>query len=857
MPRSMCRALRARRSSIVAATPFLVPLLVPNVAPVFAADMGGLAGLGLSAGPGRVPTTSDAGGRVDLLLDVVVNGQPIGQIGEFQARNGRLFVSRHELRSLGFRVPPPDRQGGSEADMLALDELAGLTCRLDQKTQTLNVTASIEALATTILGGSQENASLLPVESGFGAVIDYDVVGTETRGRGLAEALIDERLFTPWGVVASSFTVTTGPQDGSRNVVRLDSGATVTDPDAIRQYRAGDVIAGGFSWTRPVRLGGIQLSTDFAARPDLVTFPVPAIAGAVAVPSSVDVLVNGVQALSQTVPPGPFAITQLPVVTGVDNVSVVVRNAAGQQTTENLPLYASRSLLAPGLADFSIEAGPVRLNYGLDSNDYRAPAASVSARYGLLQWLTVEGHAEGSAGGEDFGGPLTRAGAKAGGMAGGGAAITVGHLGTLSVDVAESRFGTHGGGLVSAGFERSAPALSFSGSIQMASSGYRDIASVYGDPVPAVEGRASIGLSLPVFGTFGLAYVLVRRPATAAAAALTAQARTPEEAGIVSAQGLDGGGLLALVPASKVSLLSASLSRPVFGGRANVYVTGFHDFASRSSSGFTGGISFTFGPRSAGAISGNAGGGTSAEMLQASQSARTDGDTGYQLIEGLGRPARHLAVGSYRSPWGVLEGGVDVEGHETSLRTDVQGALAFTDGSLFATNTIQDSFAVVDTGAPGIEVLRENRPYGRTDASGKLLVTDLRAYDANRLAIDPMDVPVDSDVGDTMRLVRPQDRSGVIVRFPVRSSRGAVVRLSDMAGVSIAVGSTARLENGPQGADLVVGFDGEVFVTGLEAHNVVAVRPLEAPPCLARFDYKPVAGTLPDIGPIRCVPGPR
>ena len=167
MPRSMCRALRAWRSSIVAATPFLVPLLVPNVAPVFAADVGGLAGPGLSAGPGRVPTAPDAGGRVDLLLDVVVNGQPIGQIGEFQARNGRLFVSRHELRSLGFRVPLPDRQGGSEADVLALDELAGLTSRLDQKTQTLNVTASIEALATTILGGSQENASLLPVESGF------------------------------------------------------------------------------------------------------------------------------------------------------------------------------------------------------------------------------------------------------------------------------------------------------------------------------------------------------------------------------------------------------------------------------------------------------------------------------------------------------------------------------------------------------------------------------------------------------------------------------------------------------------------------------------------------------------------
>ena len=796
---------------------------------------------------GRVP--AGGGGVEDLLLDVVVNGRPRGLIGDFEERGGRLFATRRDLLTLGFLLPQAMRSG-DPSEVLPLDGLAGLTYRMDRQSQTVSVTAAATALSPTILGGDDEAAaSRLPVESGFGVVLNYDLVGTVTSGRPLGQALFDGRLFTPWGVADSAFSATNAEAAGVRHLVRLDSNFTVSDPGALIQYRAGDVIAGGLAWTRPVRLGGGQITTDFATRPDLVTFPVPTIAGEVAVPSSVDVLVNGVQALSQPVPPGPFEIRQLPVVTGADDVSVVVRNAAGQQTTETLPLYASRLLLQPGLSDFSLEGGPVRLNFGTESDDYRAAAGSASYRYGLFSWLTLEGHAEGAAGGGSYEGLKTLSG----GMGGGGAAFTVGHIGTLSADMAGSRFGGLQGGLVSAAFERIAPVFSLSGSIQAASGGYRDVAAIFGDPVSSLQARASIGFSLPILGSLGIAYVIIRRPAARSlqSEAAANAASTPEQAGEA---GFDGVDAVALVPASKVSLLSASLSRPIFGGRVNVYLTGFHDFAQASSSGFTGGVSFALGPRSSGAILGSAGDGASAGTIQAGRSAPTNGDTGYQLIEGAGEQSRQLAVGTYRSPWGTVDAGVDVVDGRTSIRADAQGALAFTDGSLFASNTIYDSFAVVDTGAPGIGVLQENRPYGRTDASGKLLVTDLRAFDANRVAIDPEDVPVDADVGETSRLVRPQDRSGVVVRFPIRSSRGAVVRLSDGQGVPIAMGSVAQLE--AAGAmELVVGYDGEVFVTGLQAHNVLKVRPVDAARCTARFDYAPVAGALPDIGPVRCVAG--
>jgi outer membrane usher protein len=818
--------------------------------------------LWLAAAPVLRTQAADALNAPGLLLDVVVNGRPTHAVGDFTERGGKLYATRRDLETFGLKFPTGPAAPAPDSEV-ALDSLKGVVVRLDRRTQTIYFIIASAALMPTLLSArDQGSPSSLPIESGLGAVLNYDLVSTLTQGKLLSEAQLDARVFTPWGVADSSMLATNAASATMAPFVRLDTNVTHIDPEALIQYRAGDIIEGGLSWTRPVRLGGLQASTDFATRPDLVTFPVPSIAGEVAVPSSVDVLVNGVRILSRPVPPGPFDINQLPVVTGAANVSIIVRNAAGQQTMQTLPLYVSRLLLKPGLSDLSLEAGPVRLNYGTESDDYRGPAASVTYRRGLLPWLTLEGHAEASVG-ESYQGLKTGAG----GMAGAGAVIGLGRLGVASADVAGSSFGERTGGLVYAGIERTARLFSLSGSIQLADAGFADLASVYGDPVPLVQARASLGMSVPVVGAFGVAYVLIRRPASRVQADETDLAnpalQTPYQSGIVP-----------LAPASKTSLLSMSYSRALFGGRISVYLSAFHDFAEASAYGLTAGVSIPIGARNAIAVGGNAGAGSAYGSVQATRSASAVGQTGLQLYDSVGQPERQMATATYRAPWGLIDAGIDRTAGTTSWRADLQGALAAADGSLFASNTIADSFAVIDTGGtPQVGVLQENRPVGHTDSSGELLVPGLRAFDTNRLGIDPNNVPFDATVGQTEKLVRPQDRSGVIVRFPIKASHGALVRLQDAAKKPLALGSVARLQTSTQGAgtkgagtakssakagghqgEVVVGYDGEVFLTGLGPDNTLVVTPPQGPACTARFRYKPVAGTLPDIGPVRCVP---
>jgi outer membrane usher protein len=51
----------------------------------------------------------------------------------------------------------------------------------------------------------------------------------------------------------------------------------------------------------------------------------------------------------------------------------------------------------------------------------------------------------------------------------------------------------------------------------------------------------------------------------------------------------------------------------------------------------------------------------------------------------------------------------------------------------------------------------------------------------------------------------------------------------------------------------MVGYDGVLFIEGLRAQNRVRVGSGKAV-CEVRFDYKPVAGELPVIGPLVCQP---
>ena len=768
-----------------------------------------------------------------LLLEVHVNGRPATQIGEFTLNDGKLFARRVELRELGIAIPAdpaPDI-----GDLVPLSTLPGFAFRLDLPRQAIYLTVPDNLLARTILQTGKGALNTAKLESGTGTTIDYDLTGSVASGQVAAAGRLDVRAFSPWGIASSGFLFyansngNTGSSGLATSVIRLDTSYTFSDAATLRRVRVGDFISGGLSWTRPVRLAGVQFSLDFALRPDLITFPLPSVSGSVAVPSTVDVLVNGTRLFSREIEAGPFTIPQLPVVTGAGTISTTLTNALGRQVITTLPFYATSSLLAPGLQSFSVQAGALRQNFGLLSDDYHNIAASVAYQRGLSDRLTIEGTAETT---------------KNVVMAGAGAVINIGNFAVVNVAAAASTGSAGLGTQFSFGAQRNGGKISLSGSVTIASNNYHDLAADHGDPVPRLQVNVSAGWTLGRLGAIGLAFIGIKRDATTVQDAVFG----PADGGIMQvAAPLNS--LMFLQPAQRTYVASASYSAQI--RRLSVFATGFRDFANRGGSGALLGIALPLGRRSSVSIDASASQGSRAIQGQATQSAVAVGDWGYQLVAAPTGPQHVFGEVRYKAPFALLAAGVDHTANATTFRAEAQGSVSLIDNSFFASNTIYDSFAVVDTnGLAGVHVRNENRDIGVTDAKGRLLVPELRSFDLNHLSIEPSDIPLDAVLDVASRQVRPQDRSGIVVRFPIQLSHAALLRLVSADGAPIPIGSTARLAHGEP---VPIGYDGEAYMPGLSNENDIQVERSDGDRCVVHFEFVPAAGAVPVLGPLRCL----
>jgi outer membrane usher protein len=767
-------------------------------------------------------------------LEVVINGVSTNKVAEFVMRDGVLLARTEELGDLGLRVPPGAAR--TTDGLVALSSLAGLTSRLEEPTQMLFLDVPAEDFLPSVLRAGAPPSGV-PLQSSTGVTLNYDLASQVYSGRASGSGLFDLRVFTPHGVAWTDALVYAGATPtlpGQEQVIRLDSTYLYSDYAAQRRYWLGDFITGGLNWTRPVRFGGAQVTHDFAMRPDLVTFPAPSLSGSTAVPSTVDVFVNGGRVLSQQVQPGPFQVPQAPVVVGSGTVQMTVTNALGQQVTTTLPFYASASLLAPGLTTYSLEAGAVRRDWGLVSNDYGAFAAAVTFRRGLSNSLTVEAHGEGTQ--DQF-------------MAAGGVVTNAFDWAVFNLGVAGSLAAGRSGGEVSVGIERVSHRVSFGASGVFATSDFRDIAAMNGDPAPIRQIGANASVYFGRWGSIGVAYAQVDRKPLAVQVGVPPASVPPSTSPPPSSVPIGGAGL-PFLPPQNARVLSVNYSVQV--GRAFIYLTGFHDFTATRGSGATIGVTVPLGRRSSVGAGANWSEGSPAYgQLQAQQSTVTVGDWGYQLYAADGQADHQFAQAQYKSPWALVTAGVDHLAGRTTPRVDLQGALSFADGRMFATNQIVDSFAVVDTnGVSGVHVLYENREVGQTDSGGRLLAPDLRSYDVNHLAIDAGDIPIDAQTPYASRDIRPPTKSGVVVKFPIRRSHGALLVLVDELGAPLPVGSMATLV--ATGVAYTVGYDGEAFVEDLGAQNQLHVQLPNDGRCTVAFAYAPRPGEIPKLGPLTC-----
>ena len=257
-----------------------------------------------------------------------------------------------------------------------------------------------------------------------------------------------------FGTVSSSLAASDDPR--LRPLTRLDTSWGFSAPLVHVPTRLGDTVSSSAFWDQPVRMGGVQIGTlpvtlPQLVKPDLMLAP--------------DVFAG----------PGAAAFTSVHFIERVQSVAQ----------------FELQSLQSAGQGNYSLEAGRIREDFELRSNDYGSWLTSGTYRYGLTELTTIDGQ-------------FAQLGAQQS-LVGLGVLEGLGPLGLLSARIANSRDSETSGWVARMGYDFTRDNVSFALRSHVQTSGYQPVGDIAAVEPLRQRTLASAGMDLGSMGKVSIA----------------------------------------------------------------------------------------------------------------------------------------------------------------------------------------------------------------------------------------------------------------------------------------------------------------------------------------------------------------
>lgn len=755
--------------------------------------------------PANNPSSVPASELEVLLVSLRINQQMMQQpVVMLRNASGEWWIPVPVLTLAKVKIPDAPVRRFNDTDYIAATSLPVEALNFDAATLFMDIRLSADGFTLNRL---QTRATQRPetITQSAGAFLNYDLLLDHGEG-GFGHVVFTEL----GGAVGAGVGVSTQMLVNRPNLdrwLRLDSNYVVDDLSTVTTLRLGDGISRPPPLLgRPVRFAGLQWGTNFRIRPDLITVPVATLSGQAALPSSVDLYVNNVLQSRNPLPPGPFSITTGPMVTGEGEVLLKVTDISGQEQLITQRFYASTSLLAAGLSDYSFELGALRQRYGLVSNDYGDLMAAASWRHGMNEKLTLEA------------GTSAQQSGLVGVLGGVAASVPGWGLGTLALGISHGDAGA--GAQIALGWERRSQRHGIALRSQMASNDYRQTGV---DAEQTLRRLDSMFYSyqLPGIGSMGLSWTQQQRIGADALAITTASFSTRQ---------------------TPWGSLIFSLSRL----KADADTTSFNMFWSYNLGGGT----------SVSAQHADTSNGPSRQVVQIQKSLPAGEGWGYRL-QVAQRAAQQAALYAQNDYGGVRIEAAELNG-QTRERFGLSGAIATLDGQWFLSRRIDSSFGVARVpGFAKVRIYVDNQLAARTNNDGYALLPRLYPYMRNNISIEPLDLPLDTEIGQLKVRPAPAWRSGVLIDIPIRKVSAATLNLIRDDGTPVPAGATVELladDNTPI-ESFGIGHEGLLYLSGLRLQNQLRAY-WPGGMCTARIPFRPEPGSIPYLGQYQCQQSP-
>src|SRR3990167_2194036 len=731
--------------------------------------------------------------------DVMINGEPAEQSALIlKDKNGIIFVPAEILEKANIDISKAKIITHLDQKFFSLADFPLSKYEIDVETLSLKLTIPIDYFRYHVIDMGASTI-LHPPDPPWGGYINYNLFVTNVHTTNNVNAFLQFNIFSPYGVGTTSFNYTTA--HSARPYVRLLTTWIIDKPDDMTSISLGDTVSTSTSWSGSVNFGGFKWGTNFATQPSFITFPLPGFRGAAIAPTAMDLFVNNALTKQQQVAPGVYDITNIPMIDGYGNVKIFTKDILGRDQIVNATYYISTTILKKGLVDYSVEAGLIRQDLGIYSNNYSKALAALTYGIGLTDSTTLQFHGEALSYVQAAGLTLTQ---------------LISTFGVARGSIAFSKNYLLGrGGMLQLAFQRITQNFSFGFSTQYNTAHFTQSGNQPGQPSPKMISS--------IFASYPFKHINVN---------------------VNYSKQLNRS-------SPSLSFIAGTLSTTLFN-IISLNFTMIHTLMGEGKKSYFLNLSYQLDDHTYLNGAYNNTNGTQNKNFRLTRQLPVGPGYGYDLS--LQRGASNADHGSLslQNDIGTYVYSNSGSQGTTTNTLSVTGGLIYMNKTLKMSRAITSSFGYIQIpGFENIDVYSENQLIGRTDHEGYAFVPNLLPFQATLVRIDPNSVPLNTRIEKYEDMIIPYRLAGAYLQFKVSTIRNAIFTLKQENGSYV-----------PEGADITIvdsentfvsGADGQVFVSEVPEQftgkviwggggctfNVTLPKPKEDDP-------------IPDIGVITC-----
>ena len=681
-------------------------------------------------------------------------------------KNQQLYAECGVLKQLKVKIELMSRSElKPEFCLLAA---AGIKSELDGSLQAVKIELPGNYFEAQSLS---ESPLLMPDKASLGGFVNYDLYFEDTRDAREYSALSEIGLFRDYWLLDHAM-LARHVEDGEgklSEMLRLNSTFSIDFPQNYTRLMLGDSTTVMNPFMNSLRFGGLSFGTSYTERPDFIYWNAPTLRGSAALPSKVDLLLNGVSIYQQQVTPGDYALQTGASIQEAGNAQVVVEDVLGNRTVQSFPLMINNRLLLPKLNEYNISLGKLRYNYNIENDDYREFFSNLYFRRGISHAVTLGFNAAYSEDVQNLGLMWTQA---------------AGKIAVLDMYAAGSRSAQETGYSAGTALTRSWRKMSAGASIAYASHGYRILGYQDSLSVPKYDILAYLNVyDVPWVGSVNANYV---------------QREYYDDAEGYSVDS---------------KMLNLGISRS-FSSSLTLGLSYFNDFAPEGDQGVYFSLNYNFG---------------SSRSLYASHSTEdfsrlqfvqnNAAETGLDYTLGAYRregDVTYQAYGAYGTRFGDLTAQYLQSPNYDSSMLSYRGAAVVLGKKAALTRYVDNAFALVQVGDyADVDIYRSLSPMGATRKDGSFFVHNIVPYVTYDISFNQDQLMIDDKIDYSSKRMIALDKRGYALKFPIYQTRLIVARLLDERGQILARASEVYL-NQSQSEFFPVDGEGKVYLYGLK-----------------------------------------